>query len=135
MSYWSNNVGSKKRLVIFGIAIVFLAFFTAIFPMILAKYMRMSYKKVPAAEFMIKVKGIVKQSKNIEKTIYLQGDNGLYYVLTGDQTIQLQEYIGKTTTVFGNIMTPLNKEGNKEQEFIDKNPVRMRVSVIRFEFD
>lgn len=83
------------------------------------------------AEFMIKVKGVIKED-TAKKLVYLKGDNGLYYVLVGDKLEQIKESLNKRATVFGNILAPQLKEG-AEKTTIAGNPVRMSISVLNFE--
>ncbi|MCL2335124.1 MAG: hypothetical protein FWC57_03565 [Endomicrobia bacterium] len=110
---------SKKKWVIFGIVIAIIAVLAAGVPYIIGRMNRPM-----KAELMIKVKGTIKQAS--DSTIYLAGDNDLYYILVGEREGELAKNIDKKTTVFGNIMA-----SDKEAK-IDGNPVRMKIGVVDY---
>jgi hypothetical protein len=114
---------SNKKWIIFGTIIASLALLIAIGPILVSKYMR-AHPKVVRTELMIKVNGIIKQAEN--KTIFLEGDNGRYYVLFGNKTDALLKSLNSSASVFGNIYEPV------EGEMIENNPVRMRINVVNF---
>ena len=117
---------SNKKWVAFGIIIAALAILVAVGPILITKYMRHKYnnpKQHVRTEIMIKVKGVIKQSAD-EKTVYLAGENGLFYVLFGQLTGELLKNLGKTATVFGKMYDPLQDEPE-----IDGQPVRLRIEV------
>jgi hypothetical protein len=118
---------SNRKWIIFGTIIAVLALLVAIGPVLVTKYMRNKYMKNNSngvrSELMIKVKGVIKQSSD-EKTIYLAGENGLFYVLFGEQTDDLLKNVNQTATVFGNMYEPV------KDEQIEGNPVRLRINVV-----
>jgi hypothetical protein len=132
-----GNNGNKKRVIILCSFILVLAVFIAVVPVIVARYMRIIKKPIPKAEFMLRIKGVVKQAKNIEKTLYIKGDNGLIYALSGakEKTEALYENLNKHAVVFGNIMSSLGKDGKLKKETLDGEVVRMFVEVDNFEAD
>ena len=120
---------SKRKWIIFGAVIAAIAILVAIGPVFVTKYMRYKYiskygdpKKMVRSEIMIKVKGIIKQSSD-EKTVYLAGENGLFYVLFGSQTDELLKNTEQTATVFGKMYAPY------EDETVEEHPVRLRIEV------
>jgi uncharacterized protein YpmB len=116
---------SKKKWVIFGGVILFLAVLIAFGPVLMTRYMRAKTQTTQrTAEFMIKVSGTIQQDGD---AVYLKGSNGLYYVLIGDQNGALLENLNKTVTVFGTIYEP------NENETIAENPVRFRIGVVKFD--
>ena len=62
------------------------------------------------------------------KTLYLAGQNGLFYVLFGEQSTEIAKNIDKAATVFGNIYEP------QKDEQIDGSPVRMRINVVNIDY-
>lgn len=120
----------RKKWIIFGIIIAVLAALVAIGPVLVTRYMRYRYdnpKYNVRGELMIKVKGIIKNSVD-ENRVYLAGDNGLFYVLTGDHTDELLKNIDNAAIVFGRMYRP------EEGERIEGNPVRLRIDVTSMEF-
>jgi len=116
---------NKKKWVIFGGIILFLAVLAAVGPVIITKYMRAKTQTTQkSADFMIKVSGTVQKDGD---TVYLKGNNGLYYVLIGDRKNALLENLDKFVTVFGTIYEP------KEGETIAENPVRFKIGVVKFD--
>lgn len=121
---------SKKKWIVFGTIIAALAILVAIGPVLVTKYMRHKYtnpNNSVKSELMIKVKGVVKQSSD-GKTVYLAGENGLFYVLFGENTNELLKNINKTATVFGNMYEPFTNEQ------VDEHPVRLRINVLNMGF-
>ncbi|MCL1971567.1 MAG: hypothetical protein FWG57_01085 [Endomicrobia bacterium] len=122
---------SNKKWVAFGIIIATLAVLVAVGPIFITKYMRHKYndpKQHVRTEIMIKVKGVIKQSAD-EKTVFLAGENGLFYILFGPLTDDLLKNLGKTVTVFGKMYDPLQDEPT-----IDDQPVRLRIEVVNMGF-
>jgi hypothetical protein len=115
---------SKRKWVIFGGIIVVLAVLIAVGPVIIARYMRSKPKPVQTAEFMIKVSGTIQKDND---TLYLKGDNQLYYVLIGDKIEELSGSLNKEVTVFGTMYEP------KESESVAGNPIRFKIGVVKFE--
>ncbi len=115
--------GRKKWLIPGVITVAVLAVLLLFGPVIITRYMNNKTPDIPQADFMMKVKGTIKSSNN---TVYLKGDNGLYYILIGDRLDELSKNLDKAATVFGNMYTP--EEGEK----VDGNPVRMKIEVINF---
>ncbi|MDR2616541.1 MAG: hypothetical protein LBC22_01810 [Endomicrobium sp.] len=132
------STNTKKKWIVLGIIIAVVAILAAVGPVIIAKYMRSSKSMQNSitsstAEFMIKVKGVIKQD-TAKKLVYLKGDNGLYYVLVGDKLEQIKKSLNKSVTVFGNILAPEELlEEDAEKTTIEGNSVRMRISVVNFE--
>ncbi|MCL2144691.1 MAG: hypothetical protein FWH43_06505 [Endomicrobia bacterium] len=122
---------SKTKWIIFGAIIAVLAILVLVGPILFAKYMKhkyiTKYSKIVRSELMIKVKGVVKLTSD-EKSVYLIGENGLFYVLFGEQESELMKNVEKEATVFGNIYEPL------KDETIEGNPVRMRINVVNMGF-
>ncbi|MDR2192234.1 MAG: hypothetical protein LBO62_05095 [Endomicrobium sp.] len=118
-------VKSKKKWVIFGGIILFLAVLIAVGPVIITRYMRAKTQAPQrTADFMIKVSGTIQQDGD---SVYLKGSNGLYYVLLGEQKDALLQNLNKTVTVFGTIYEP------SEGETIAENPVRFKIGVAKFD--
>lgn len=88
------------------------------------------WQKPSSVDFMIKVTGIIKQAK--DSTLYLKGDNNLYYILLGDKLTDLLNNKNKKVTVFGNIIVNDDVAKGTDNTKIEGNPVRMRISVIKF---
>ncbi|MDR1523453.1 MAG: hypothetical protein LBS29_05860 [Endomicrobium sp.] len=131
------STNTKKKWIVLGIIIAILAIFVALGPVIVAKYMRSSKSMQntitsSTAEFMIKVKGVIKKDTGKE-LIYLKGDNDLYYILVGDKLEQLKENLNKKATIFGNILAPENLQEGTEDTTINGNKIRMKISVVNFE--
>ncbi|MDR2067056.1 MAG: hypothetical protein LBP57_04400 [Endomicrobium sp.] len=132
------STNTKKKWIVLGVIIAIVAILVAVGPVIIAKYMRSSKPMQNSitsstAEFMIKVKGVIKEDR-AKKLVYLKGDNGLYYVLVGDKLEQIKKSLNKRATVFGNILAPEELlEEDAEKTTIEGNPVRMRISVVNFE--
>ncbi|MDR1417668.1 MAG: hypothetical protein LBI80_00635 [Endomicrobium sp.] len=128
------STNTKKKWVVLGIIIAVLAVLVAVGPVIISKYMRSS-KPVQStitsstAEFMIKVKGVIKENR-AEELLYLKGDNGLYYILVGDDPDQIKSNLNKHAIIFGNILAPKNEA---EKITIDGNSVRMSIEVVKLE--
>ena len=120
---------NKKKWIVFGVIIAVIAVLILLVPYAATKYMRAKYLKpnIVSSDLMIKVKGVIKQANDEDKTVYLEGsENGLYYVLFGDKLEELTENMGKTVTVFGNIYEPL------KDKTINDRPVRMRINVVNY---
>jgi len=117
---------SKKKWVIGGI-ILCVAIFVAVGPVLMTRYMRPKTQTMRhhTADFMIKVSGTIQQDGD---SVYLKGNNGLYYVLIGEQTSALLENLDKVVTVFGTIYEP------REGETIAGNPIRFKIGVVKFDF-
>lgn len=120
---------TNKKWIIFGTIIAVLAILVLIGPIFISQYMKNKYMKpnIVKSELMIKVKGELKQSLD-GKTLYLAGQNGLFYVLFGEQSTEIAKNIDKTATVFGNIYEP------HKDEQIDGSPVRMRINVVNIDY-
>ena len=117
---------SKKKWVIFGGVILFLAVLIAVGPVLITRYMRGNTQAPQkTAEFMIKVNGTIQKDGDV---VYLKGSNGLFYILIGDQQEALVANLDKVVTVFGTIYEP------KESETIAGNPVRFKIGVVKFDF-
>ncbi|MDR1695215.1 MAG: hypothetical protein LBR69_01070 [Endomicrobium sp.] len=120
---------NKKKWVIFGVIIAVIAALILVVPYAYVKYMRAKYLKpnIVSSDLMVKVKGIIKQAEDEEKTLYLEGsENGLYYVLFGDKLEELTENTGQLATVFGNIYEPTRGKT------INGKPIRMRIMVVNY---
>jgi len=115
---------SKKKWIIFGAVIAVLALLIAVGPVLITRYMRSKASHQINAELMIKVKGTIKKAQ--DSTIYLAGDNNLYYILIGDYAEELAKNIDKKATIFGNIIV-----NNKDLK-IEGNPVRMKIEVTNY---
>jgi hypothetical protein len=116
---------SKKKWVIFGGIILFLAILIAVGPVIITRYMRGKTQATQrTADFMIKVSGTIQQDGDF---VYLKGSNGLYYVLIGEQKDALLQNLDKVVTVFGTIHEP------SEGETVAENPVRFKIGVVKFD--
>ena len=81
--------------------------------------------------YIIKVTGTIKQTK--DNTLYLKGDNNLYYILLGDKLTDLVKNKDKKATVFGNIIVNDDVAKGTDNVKIESNPVRMRIGVVNFE--
>jgi hypothetical protein len=119
----------KKKWILFG-AIVIIVALIATIPAIIGKRHK-QWENPPSVDFMVKVTGTIRQAK--DNTIYLKGDNNLYYILLGDKLLDLQENKDKKATVFGNIMVNDNVAKGIDDTEIEGNPVRMRIGVVNFE--
>ncbi|MCL2799800.1 MAG: hypothetical protein FWD54_05965 [Endomicrobia bacterium] len=122
---------NKKKWIIFGVIIAVIAILILVVPLAVTKYMRTKYPQpnnTVSRDLMIKVKGVIKQADDENKTVYLEGsENGLYYVLFGDKLEELTQNMGKTLTVFGNIYEP------EKDKTINDKPVRMRIKVVNYD--
>jgi hypothetical protein len=128
---------TKKKWIVLGVIIAVLVVFVAVGPVIIAKYTRTSKQMQSTitsstAEFMIKVKGIIKED-TAKKLLYLKGDNKLYYILVSDKPDQIKINLNKHATVFGNILAPNKLQDETEKVTINGNPVRMSISVVKLE--
>jgi hypothetical protein len=130
--FMEPSINKKKKWIVFGVVIAVLAVLVAVGPVLVTKHMKSS-QKPPVVEFMIKVKGTIQKqvadTSNKTDIIYLKGDNGLYYILVGNKLSNLSANIGKSVTVFGNIMVPEGPEDIK----VNGKPVRMRIGVEKFD--
>jgi hypothetical protein len=129
------STNTKKKWVILGIIIAVLAILVAVGPVIISKYMRSSKPmqgtiSSSTAEFMIKVKGVIKED-TAKELLYLKGDNGLYYILSSDDPDQIKSNLNKHATIFGNILAPKNEA--EQVNIIDGNSVRMSIEVVKIE--
>jgi hypothetical protein len=118
-----------KKWIVFGIVAV-IAVLIAVVPALVGKRNK-EWKKPPSVDFMIKVTGTIKQAK--DETLYLKGDNNLYYILLGDKTSELLNNKDKRATVFGNIIVTSDVAAGIDNTKVDGNSVRMRISVIKFD--
>ncbi|MDR0723624.1 MAG: hypothetical protein LBF23_00340 [Endomicrobium sp.] len=126
----------KKKWIVLGVIIAVLAILVAVGPVIISKYMRSSKAMrstitASTAEFMIKVKGIIKED-TAKELLYLKGDNGLYYILVSEKPDQIKANLNKNVTIFGNILAP-DLQNEAEKVSIDGNSVRMSIGVVKVE--
>jgi hypothetical protein len=128
-----QKASRKKNLIIFGSIIVSLAVIFAVGPVIIARTISKTVKSVPKAEFMMKVKGVIKQSNDVEKKLYLAGDNNLNYLLVGNKTQELLDNLNKSAVIFGNIVV-FHKDGKVQKDTVNgTQPVRMQINVVKFD--
>jgi hypothetical protein len=120
-----------KKWILFGVVAIVVALI-AIVPAIIGKR-RKEWKSPPSVDFMIKVKGIIKQEEG--DVVYLKGDNNLYYVLLGDKLADLLKNKDKKAIVFGNIVVNNDVAKGTDETKIEGNPVRMRIGVVSFELE
>ncbi|MDR3256360.1 MAG: hypothetical protein LBT18_01705 [Endomicrobium sp.] len=122
---------NKKKWIVFALIIIGLVALIAVVPVIMVRHTKPPQQKPPSAEFMIKVKGIIKQ-QTVDNIVYLKGNNGLYYILLGDQLPNLLKNLDKPVTVFGNIVVPNSVVEGTDNVKINGNVIRMRINVVNF---
>jgi hypothetical protein len=125
-----KKAGKKKWIIYCAIAVIVVLI--AIIPAIIGKHYK-QWKSPPSVDFMIRVTGTIKQAK--DNTIYLKGDNNLYYILLGDKLSDLQKNKDKKATVFGNIIVNDDVAKGIDNTKIEGNPLRMRIGVVNFELE
>jgi hypothetical protein len=118
-----------KKLIVFG-AIAVVVVLIATVPALIGKRHK-EWQKPSSVDFMIKVTGTIKQTK--DNTLYLKGDNNLYYILLGDKLTDLVKNKDKKATVFGNIIVNDDVAKGTDNAKIEGNPLRMRIGVVNFE--
>jgi flagellar basal body-associated protein FliL len=129
----SMDKRTKKKKIAFKVIIIILLIIVILGAVIITRYVK-AKRTPPTAEFMIRVKGTIKQYFSGEnKVIYLKGDNGLYYVLIGDKLLDLSNNLNKEAIVFGNIMMPKVIDAKTYKLTIEENPIRMVINVENFE--
>jgi hypothetical protein len=117
----------KKLIVLGAIAVVVVLIATV--PALIGKRHK-EWQKPSSVDFMIKVTGTMKQTKD---NTLLKGDNNLYYILLGDKLTDLVKNKDKKATVFGNIIVNDNVAKGADNTKVEGNPVRMRIGVVNFE--
>lgn len=118
----------STKWVILGCVVFVLAVLIMVAPLMVKKYMRAKWQNAPhykTSELLMNVVGTMEISD--DKTVYLKGDNGLFYVLEGIQQ-DVSDKKSAACTVTG-AFRPAN-----DGDMVDGNPVRMFIAVKKIKF-
>ncbi len=114
--------------IIIGSIILVLAILIAVAPILVTKYMRSKWENSPnykVSHLLMNVSGILQKAQ--DSTLYIKGNNNLYYVLE-DVKENVDDKVGAKCTVIGKMRKPA------EDEMVDGNPVRLFIGVNKLMF-
>jgi hypothetical protein len=119
----------NTKWIIVGSIVLVLAVLIAVGPILVTKYMRTKWENSPSykvSNLLMKVSGQLLMAQD-KKTLYVKGDNNLYYVLEG-LIENLDDKIGESCSVLGKMRMPA------ENDTVDGNKVRMFIGVNKIMF-
>lgn len=115
----------SKKWLILGSIVFIIALLIAVGPLLVTKYMRTKWQNGPkfrTSALLMKVEGKLLLSDN--KISYLEGNNGLFYLLKNLSEEDINLYLDKNCFVLGKILV-----ANEDEKTINGHDVRMVISV------
>jgi|GEM_PF-1977090 len=118
---------ANKKWFVFGSIIVIIAISVAVAPVLVSKYMKAKWQDGPkykVKNVLMNVDGKLKLAKN--DSVYLAGDNELYYFVENPDKFEMKKYIDQKVSLIAKMRIP------KEGDNIDGHPIRLFLTVEKF---
>lgn len=119
--------GANKKWFIFGSIVVIVAISIAVTPILVSKYMKSKWQDGPkykVKNLLMNVDGKLKLSKT--DTVYLVGNNELYYFIENPEKFEMTKHIDKKVSIIAKMRAP------KEGDNVDGHPIRLFLTVEKF---